>query len=47
MRYDLIVLDPIEGFQQTAEETQRVRQQALELGFQYSPVPDGFDVLYR
>jgi uncharacterized membrane protein len=47
LRYDLIVLDPIEEFQQTLEETQSVRDQALALGFKFVPTAYGFNVLTR
>jgi hypothetical protein len=46
-RYDLIVLDPIEEFQQTLEETQRVRDQAIALGYKFVPTAYGFNVLTR
>jgi hypothetical protein len=47
LRYDLIVLDPIEEFQQTREQTFDVRREALSLGYELVETPNGFDVLYR
>ncbi|RLS71736.1 MAG: hypothetical protein DWH99_07510, partial [Planctomycetota bacterium] len=47
LRYDLIVLDPIEEFQQTREQTLEVRREALSLGYRLVETPNGFDVLYR
>ncbi|MCY3005343.1 MAG: DUF2079 domain-containing protein [Planctomycetota bacterium] len=47
LRYDLIVLDPIEEFQQTPQETLGTRQEALVLGYRLVQTPKGFDVLYR
>ena len=47
LRYDLIVLDPIEEFQQTREQTLEVRREALSLGYRLVETPNGFNVLYR
>jgi hypothetical protein len=47
LRYDLIVLDPIEEFQQTREQTLDARREALSLGYRLVETPNGFDVLYR
>jgi len=47
LRYDLIVLDPIEEFQQTREQTLDARREALSLGYRLVENPNGFDVLYR
>jgi len=47
LRYDLIVLDPIEEFQQARDQTLAVRREALSLGYRLVETPNGFDVLYR
>lgn len=45
LAYDLILLDPIEAFQQTKEQTMEVYQRALELGFEDQTKSDGFLIL--
>jgi len=47
LRYDLILLDRVEEFQQTKEQTQSVLDQALALGFETHSQADGFQVLKR
>jgi uncharacterized membrane protein len=47
LRYNLIVLDLKEGFQQTQDETQRVFEEAVALGYKPSVRPYGFMVLTR
>lgn len=47
LRYDLILLDRVEEFQQTKEQTQSVHDQALALGFEAHSQADGFQVLKR
>jgi hypothetical protein len=43
----MILLDPIEGFQQTQDQTKQIREMALSLGFELTTFIDGFDVLKR
>jgi hypothetical protein len=47
LHYDMILLDPIEGFQQTQDQTKQIREMALSLGFELTTFIDGFDVLKR
>jgi uncharacterized membrane protein len=47
LHYDLILLDPIEGFQQTKDQTKQIREMALSLGFELTTFINGFDVLKR
>lgn len=44
LRYDVIAIDPIEAFQQTPEETKKVREEAIQLGFSIERVPNGFEL---
>jgi hypothetical protein len=44
LRFDAIAIDPIEAFQQTPEETARVRGEAIQLGFSIERIPNGFEL---
>jgi hypothetical protein len=45
LRYDWIVLDHREGFQQTREETDRVKQEAIRFGFRVLRSEHSVDIL--
>ncbi len=47
LRYDVIILDSQEAFQQTWEETQRVQREALASGFRVAASAHGIAVLIR
>ncbi len=47
LRYDVVVLDYRERFQQTAAETIRVREEALQSGFRIAESRFGIEVLVR
>lgn len=44
LRFDAIAIDPIEAFQQTPEESSKVRQEAIQLGFSIERIPNGFEL---
>ena len=47
LRYDLILLDPSEGFQQTQDQTRQIREEAIALGFQNAEFQGGFEMLWK